>query len=438
MRIPSLSSLGRAAACPGSTVLPVVEHDGQDNGAAIGNALHDYIATSIKHGRMVADEARWGIADKWRLIEDDAGLFFWRAKSFDPVVPKGALAEVPLCLMADGSVVLVSGGHGRYELPPGAIIAGTIDALWSDPEPLAAGRCPAGSAVWAPDWKTGTPDQRPDLRLDYQARGAALLAARWTGAEVVVPAICYVQPGAGVWHVREDEDGAALPFGATDLRAIEDDVRGVVARVREEHARARDGKDPTLTTGAHCIYCPSRALCPAHVAEVRALVSDEAPSMLAAPLSQEQAVRLATLRTRLHGAAKAVDDALKTHVDTFGPIALPDGREYGATLEPVDDIDALAAYAELKGEVGEERAAKALRISKDAMKATIRAAHDERGVKRQGAATMRRVTDALRARGSITTRHRVEYSIHQRPRELAEALRESVAANETGGENKAS
>ena len=121
------------------------------------------------------------VANQWDLQGIERGTFFRLARSFRPVIPAGTVAEIPLGLLDDGDVVPVEGGAGDYVAVDGLLIAGTIDAMWSEPEQLyrdADGSllCPAGSTLWVVDWKTGTENNVPPPAKNWQLRAAAVLA----------------------------------------------------------------------------------------------------------------------------------------------------------------------------------------------------------------------------------------------------------------------
>ncbi len=241
----TLSGLGHAAACPGSAALPRV---GRLGGSEFGSATHEMLSERIDGAPWSDDTAP--IAERWQLDADDAGRLAFLARVFRPDVPAGALAEVPLGLFEDGSVRRVEGARGSYEDLPGLILAGTIDVMWSEPQPIAFDRHGSsfdpdepllqdGSTLWLADWKAGEDRYVAPIARNWQLRGAALLAARWTGAARVIPALCFVDPGeasevlrAGKLYSGRWEVGA--PLGAVELDAIEREVREVIARAKGE------------------------------------------------------------------------------------------------------------------------------------------------------------------------------------------------------------
>jgi hypothetical protein len=254
-----------------------------------------------------------GIGVLHGLDRDDAGRLAFLAEHLRLPVPAGALAEVPLGYWPDGSVRRVEGGAGRY-VDEGQILSGTIDAMWAEPSGI---QIIDGSAVvvdytstlWIVDWKTGAEEHVQPVDRNWQLRGAAVLAARWTGARRVIPAICYVNAGecaeavregrvyTGRWEVGAPLDAAALDAAEAEMRVVLARARGEcdgepasnpagepaaedgdAAAVRLPVARAhgagprRSLSAPRLILGPHCDHCPARGACPALAAEAVTLL----------------------------------------------------------------------------------------------------------------------------------------------------------------------
>lgn len=392
----SLSGLQLAAVCPGSAVLPRVGSTSVK--ADIGSALHEYNALRGEKGREAADEQGDEIADRLGLDGKDRAIFFARARALDLQIPEGALYEVPLCLRADGTVEPVTGGRGEYMVPEDALVAGTLDILFSDPEPLLDGQwCPPGSVLWTPDLKTGSDAYVAPIQRNWQARVSALLGAKWTRAAAVVPAIVYPHAAGGTWDIPQ-RNGDPVALRADDLARIEADVRTLHAAVTEQERRLAEGKPLRLVTGAHCTYCPARRGCPAHVAETRALVTGQA-GLVAGPLTPEQAARGAAMLGPAKAATEALEEALRAHVEAYGPIPLPDGKVYGPVPATRTTYRTRLAYAALRQELdavvgeeeGERLADEAFRTSEKAIKDAIRAAHEIAGLKKKQAEALRRI-----------------------------------------------
>lgn len=388
----TLSKLQLAATCPSAPVLPRIGSTGPKSD--IGSALHEVNAARGEGQDVDLDE----VADRWNLDGKDRAVFLARTRALELDIPEGAVYEVPLCLRADGSVGPAAGARGSYEVPDDALVAGTLDILFATPEPLADGRwCEPGSVLWTPDLKTGKDIYVAPIERNWQARVSALLGARWTQAECAVPAIVYPGPDGGAWDVRM-RDGEAAPLRSEDLARIEQDVRALHERVAEQAAAVAEGKLPRLVTGAHCVYCPARAGCPAHVAEARALIEGRA-DLAAGELTASQAAQLAG---RIGPARKVLENAeasLRAYVATHGPIPLPNGQVFGPVPGEKLAYHTRALYqaivAELVPIVGMDAATRAADLAfgatKDGIYDAIRTAHEAAGLKKQMRAAFDRI-----------------------------------------------
>ena len=312
----------------------------------MGRAIHRLL--QARTDREEVGEERFG--ELYQLDADDAGRLAFLAAHLRLPVPAGALAEVPLGYWPDGSARRVEGGAGSYR-DDGQILSGTVDAMWAEPGGI---QVINGSAVvvdytstlWIVDWKTGAEEHVPPIDRNWQLRGAAVLAARWTGARRVIPAICYVNAAECAEAVREGrayegrwEVGA--PLDAAALDEIEREMRAVLARARgdrdanqvesvgdraghrgvgteqggdaevraggsdlgDRHVqnggdRGHDQQRGALILGPHCDHCPARGACPA--------LAREAVTLLGAlkDLTEEEAGWLEDLIDRVRDKAK--------------------------------------------------------------------------------------------------------------------------------------
>lgn len=433
----TLSGAERAHVCPGSTALAKVGNVG----GASGSAQHEATALMISEGRDTMLAALSDICARWGVDEREEGFIRAKMRQFAPPVPKRddgddatpALCEVGLCLLADGSVIEVEGGRGRYEAPEGAVIAGSLDVMWSEPEPLRFRRdgdplgepivCPPGSTLWLCDWKTGDDSNVSRADRNRQILCAAVLAAKWTGAERVMPALCFVEPDSmseGRWDMRRQRGawpGAPLrprPYDREELAVIEAELLADHRAWVEQARRADAGEALDLVTGAHCEHCPAKGACPAWVAPVRALVASPSQSLARGPLTREEAASLATVLPTARKALDAADVALRAYVAEHGPVALPDGRFYGPQVQPWTDktFATRATYQVLADEIGAEEADVAFSCTKGSIEEAIRVAHEKRGIKRELGSTMGRIMVKLREAGAITETPAVRMKAH--------------------------
>lgn len=414
----TLSGLQLADTCEAAPVLPRIGSESPK--ANTGSALHEYNVVLGERGRRAADAEADEIADRFRLEGKPRARFFGRARSLDLQIPDGALYELPLCLRADGTVEPVVGGRGSYEVPDDALVAGTLDIVFSTPKPLEEGRwCGEDAVLWTPDLKTGSDAYVAPIDRNWQARVSALLGARWTGAAAVVPTIVYPGPDGGTWDVPM-RHGRPAPLREDDLARVEDELRELHARVTEQAARHREGRPLRMVTGAHCAYCAARPGCPAHVAEVRAMVGGET-GLIPGPLTLEQAVRGAGLLGPVKKATESLEAALRVYVAEHGPIALPDGRVYGPQDGEEQAFAVRPTYeaivAELAPLVGEEEAGRfadlAFSTGEKGVYNAIRPAHAAVGFKKKMKAAFERITANP---GVVTMKPTVKWSAHY-PRE---------------------
>ena len=182
---------------------------------------------------------------------------------------------------------LSPGTRAPTKAPDDAIVAGTLDIIFATPDPIQDGMVPARQRSLDADLKTGNDAHVAPIARNWQARVSALLGAKWTGAETVVPAIVYPTTNGGSWDVPTRRNAATkqetpIPFAAKDLEQIETDLRALHATVMEQSERVDAGKLPKLVTGTHCTYCAARAGCPALVSETRAIVSGHSGLMAGA------------------------------------------------------------------------------------------------------------------------------------------------------------
>jgi hypothetical protein len=422
----TLSGAHRAALCPGSMALPRVGHVSIK--ADAGNAGHAYTQILIEEGREEAEFRAPDIAERWGLEGDDAARWFGAMRAWKPQAPRGSICELPLAYLEDGSVVRARGGQGSYDAPDGTLWAGTVDVAWAEPKPFVGGddgapRAPRGATAWLADWKFGQDDYVPPVRRNLQVRIGAVMLARWTGAERVVPAVCFAAGGgAGRWDVPLDGEGGAIPLGPGELAQIEAEARAVAERGREQRRRAAEGRPIDLVTGDHCRYCPCRAACPAHTSEAAALVRGQVDFARARDLSPEEAARLAGLLGPAREVLDGARDTLVAYVEAHGPIALPDGRVWGPQPTTRRRLRTRDTYEELQAElaeiVGEERAGEladeAFGGSVAALKRVIKAARAEAGIRNRGGikTALDAVLGRVRERGGETVSEGVTFKAH--------------------------
>lgn len=402
--VDSLSSTDRVEKCAPSAVLPQAEGSGR--AAVMGSALHEHMhmraALGVDSAMARIDE----VAARWELDDDEKTLFAWRCRTFEWSPPAGAFGEVALCLREDGAVERVVGGRGRYDVPPDAVTAGTLDVMWSFPEPLDLTdpehpRCPKGSDLWVVDYKSGDEDYVVPVETNLQVGGETLLAARWTGAEMAMPVVLFIRPGQGEW------DAPAHVWEAPELAAIEARLRAMRARKVAAWNAHRAGEPLRFNEGPWCQWCKARWACPPKLAMVKALAGD--PQPLAATRMTDEQRRVAVLRLKvLDGIVREARETLKRDVDEHGAIDLGNGLVYGPERTTSRVILPKPAMPILLDELGEE-AYGAIRITKGAVTDLVKA----RAPKGSGAKAVRAVMGKLEDAGAVHVTEGVEYSVHR-------------------------
>ncbi|MDD1677682.1 MAG: PD-(D/E)XK nuclease family protein [Methanomicrobiales archaeon] len=360
------------------------------------------------------------VADTWGLVDDARARFFYLARTFRPRIPAGAMAEVPLGLFDDGAVRQVVGARGAYDAP-GLLVAGTVDVAWEEV-----------GGTWVVDFKAGEDKYVPPIAMNWQVRGGSLLVAKWLGKRRIIPALCFVEGAKAGQHQSEGRWEVGTALEESELDKIETELLAVTSRISE--AKKRGVRDLDMVTGPQCDYCPCRAVCPAHMNEVRSVVTSDIGS---APrfLSAEEASKLAGLLPRMKKVVAMVETSLKMYGSEHGPIPLTDGKVYGPTAEtrvrlatrptyqalydyfvsfydqeePLDDAE---NRAERIASLAADAADAAFKTSKAAIGAAIAEAHDAKEILRKKSAATRDVLAAVAAKDGISTRDAVIWSNH--------------------------
>lgn len=423
----SLSSLPLAMKCQASQALPVVRSIGSAD--KIGSALHEHGCDRARLGMDGALERLDQIAELFDLGEEERGIFIARARGFNFNPPRGSVAELALCYLEDGSVVPVKGGRGSYEnLPDGALLPGQIDLFWAEPEPLfienGRPRCPPNSILWCVDYKTGSENYVDPVEKNAQLLGGALLTARYTGARAVMPAVCFWRKGDGIWDAPESYIDAA----GIDL--LEKIVRSTLFKVREQREAAAAGRPLSFVVGNHCTFCNSQIYCSAKMAAIKRYLDDPAP-LAPSALTFEQVQAIAELQPSFSRFAENAKEALEAWTVANGrPIPLKDGRVWGPYPHEKSVLDPDKAVAALAEEIGNEAAAAALvrSVTKSKIDELIKESHAAKGIKRQGAPTMRRVMGALAAAGGVKKVTETWFGAHARNEADENALARGVEA----------
>lgn len=412
------SGVDAAERCPPSVILPRSRHFA--SAADFGSAGHEFRQALVNHGAENALAMLPDIANRWGLTSAQASRLRWLCTRFEWMPPKGAVTELALGLFEDGSVRRVQGGQGRYLVPDDCILPLTLDVAWSEPEPLQYDaktgeyRCPEGSILWTVDYKTGEGTYTPPVAINGQLFAAALLGARFTGAERVVPAVVYMQPGQGDWETLDHW------LGEEELADIDRQIRATLAKVNEQRVKLDQDEPLDYGVGEHCALCPAGWCCPTKTSALRAWLapaqlvrSDRQQIQLAAQpaaLSDEQAHRLASFYPQLEAFVKQARDALQTHVEATGAtITMSDGRVWGPYQRRQPHVDPAKALPLLRELIGEPFALKAASMSNASIERAVVAAREETVF----LPTVKEVFGKLRSAGALVSGHQDCWGIHK-------------------------
>ena len=395
--LPSASRQNIAALCTASCILPSSSHSSP--AAAAGSAIHEFLEMRAQVGEDSAEEAFVAIAKKWLLNDTQTGIAFSQAKKFTWTPPENAKLELALVLLADGTVQATKGGRGHYpNLPEGAVIAGQVDVIWLD-----------GDTVHVRDYKCGNEVYVPPVDYNEQMQVLSLLSARFLGAKTAIPTVVFVRPGDGELDIGE-------PLGPNALNRIEAKLWVRQQWVESQRKVMIAGGNPETHEGSHCTYCSCAAYCPAKTTMLkRALGGELMPNNVGAPLTRGEAKTLAERLSVLETTARKTREALVAHVDEFGPLEMGPGVVWGSEIGTKNVIDVLKALPLLKSEFGEELVVETLRLKlpTSALVGVIKAAHTAAGVKRQGAATMRRTLAKMHEADMVEKKPTVTYHAYR-------------------------
>ena len=397
-RLVSGSTLGRLYKCVGSAALPGYGHDGEES--AIGIAKHAALALRATMPVDEANEEFYNLARGLGVEEKACSIAESELRAFTWVPPKGCLVEQALALLEDGSVVAVSGGHGSYDsAPEPAILAGQIDVMWSEPEPICKvdgeWRVPAGSVLYVADFKTGVEANVEPVERNQQILGYCLLAARWLKADRAMPVVIFTKRGLGDWDV------AQAPLGAAALDRIEARYRNKLVELADARAKFARGEPLPLVEGPQCTFCPAQSHCPANTAAIMKML-DEVDSYGDLPIPASRIGDMLQMKRRLAGAVAKIDRVAKAIIAVDGPIQLGEALAWGKVPTTKDEIDPKIALPMLQEELG-EHADEALSISKAAIERGVAALHEATGVRRKKSPELSRIIGRLRKGGAITT-----------------------------------
>jgi hypothetical protein len=405
----SASSAQRTELCPASAVMAPVEHDSED--ADVGSALHEHLALRVTHGVDYAVEQLDETLARWNVGQKEAVFLRSRLMKFEWSPPPGALVEIRLALMPDGTVRRVPIDQRYLE---GAVMTGQFDVLWAEPEPLrideATGEpvCPEGSVLWVSDFKGGLDSWVPTIETNFQASIYTFLSARWTRARSAMPAIIFPGPGQGEWDVPQ------RPWGEQEIAAAGERIRAMVDSVSGASELLARGELPVLREGRHCEFCPARHGCPAKVALLRSAIAEDGHAVPFAygTLTADDAVRLAQSLGQLEQFARRAKEALQEHVRQRGPIPIGDGLFWGPRPQRKTKILAAIARPILEAGLG-EHANTAFEISGASIERAVTEQLESSGSSRGVAPRVRQLYAQIGEEGGLLSSTGERWGVHR-------------------------
>lgn len=295
MTLPTASALDRVLNCPASHALPQVRQ--QSDAADYGTAVHQFIVTAREKGR---DAALSEVSDAARDLCEQLPL---------DELPTGGRLELAYAYnyQTRQARILGEGKSRDYSDVTPEEFCGTAD--------LIGGKDGRG-VVW--DWKSGRNAGDPKTAGQLLLAALALVSIDDEMQEVEV-AFCYLR-----------DDGTYFVDRATvdrfDLAAFAEKLKDLPRRIAIERDKIENGRQPDVSNGPWCRFCPAVAACPAKVA-----------------LAKHFGAELLTIRDRITAMSpvergKVYDKALqyKDILDEvlagikesarIDPVELPDGR----------------------------------------------------------------------------------------------------------------
>ncbi len=393
----SASKVHLAMICATSAVLPKGEMRSASRGKAsdAGGYRHAFLAAIPKYGREAAlAAAPEAFRGEFGAINTDA-----------LPIKQGALLSTEIgfaynVLEGTGRELTARGDQG-YEGVRFGEIPGTADVF---------GIAADGQSVIIIDWKTPWAEV-PPARSNWQLMTLALASTKAFGINEATVAICRIRDDGEPYFDVATLDAFDLDSAADDLKKL---WPRMVTAAREYDA----GREPPVSMGEHCGWCPGVAHCRAQKGLVRAVAGlPERVGEWALPLNDEVAVasweKIALLEDLLDMAKKGIKSYSKSH-----PLTLPNGDVLGLIEASSEKIDGTKAYVVLVQEFGHDLADAMVKLS--VTKAAIKKIICDRVLperRKGGKVTMKSVEEdiheRLRETGAMTKRTYSTVKVHK-------------------------
>ncbi len=368
-RLPSFSSIERAVRCRASTVLPQTEH--VSDAAEGGTVMHTFMerVRNLRGEGKPPEEAREvALAE---APEEEQGFLGAIPVEDLPTDPKAFAAEVALAFDAlTGQARELGRGIGRrYEqaaLAQGKPLAPTEFAGTVDIAALHG-----SDGVFIGDWKRRGRYVKA-ARDNWQIRTGLVAAAAAWGRSRGVGSIIRIYEDGETYRDRGD-------LSAEDLQQAKFELTTLAVGILNDRKAFARGEEVPATTGDHCRYCPSFQFCPANLALIRRIVTDEPAVRAEIVVNRDTAPRIVAFVAQLRSLQEEVKDALDTLAAQAAaegkPLEMGDGTVYAPVAKPRESIDGgTATRALLEKEFGADALVKEfdLDVSKAALKSALR------------------------------------------------------------------
>lgn len=394
MTIATGSSTDRAVHCRASCVLPRAWAESTDYAEA-GTAKHDHFQR-VADG-MAAEESLAKVPEAHR--EECAAIDLADLAGEMRLTPEIAFAYNPV---TDTARVIGKGIARDYSTVTDDELPMTLDL---------AGL--AGDVGIVGDYKTGW-RALPPAADNWQMRGGALAVSRAFGVDEVDARLIYVRDGR---VARRDR----ATFGALDLLGFAAELGAVWKRAQADRVAYAAGAHVEPTEGPWCRYCPSAWSCPARTGLIKSALAGE----LSGPVRAMDVPRLlprVTDAIKALGAVKAQIMAMAASepilMDADGDSETWLGEVVGEGNEKLDPTIAIEVAVSVLGVAPDQlaefqREAASFEVTKSGLEAAVK----KRAAPRQGAPTMKKILDGVRARNGAhrPTKRSVEtYTIQRK------------------------
>lgn len=378
-RLPTMSKVERALACPASEALP---HEAQPvtEAAEDGNGRHEALIAAVFGQPVPEKHAAWVEALREAEAQRLEFLKGWRAEvtySYDVAFGDGAELGERL-------------GRSYPEVSPTAIV-GTAD--WVKLDVMADGK----RYVSVLDLKTG----RHEVPVEGNAQllTLALAAARAHEADCATVFILQapegMTPKETAWAVsarRLEEHAAALA--------------DMMVRIEEARSDVAEGRPVRhVSDGSHCHFCPAKAACPKRSAIAVQATQPTFRATWTALAAEGRTADVWRAMKVLRGEADEMEAVLR-EMARHGPVDIGDGHSLIAKTVERESIDAGLAWPALVALLGEDaaRCAVSMDTSKAGIERGVKAAKTAGALKGSVKAGVEQVMQAVREAGAVSTK----------------------------------